>query len=143
MKPVAVLNIRSKNMGKKKNGVSDVKTGSTQMGWVIVSVVALIISAGFIAKIVFVNNDAPVNINQNASTQSPDIVNNDARVQLVASRFRCACGGCGELPLDECTCDMPRGAVEEKNFIRNKLQQGLTIDQVVKAVDEKYGHMKT
>jgi len=133
-------------MGKKKknkNTVADVKTGSTQMGWVIVSVVALIISAGLIAKIVFVNNDAPVNINQNASTQSPDIVNNDARVQLVASRFRCACGGCGELPLDECTCDMPRGAVEEKNFIRKKLQQGLTIDQVVKAVDEKYGHLET
>ena len=130
-------------MGKKKNRVSDVKTGSTQMGWVIASVVALIISAGLIAKIVFVNNDAPVNINQNSSTQSPNIVNNDARVQLVASRFRCACGGCGELPLDECTCDMPRGAVEEKNFIRNKLQQGLTVDQVVKAVDEKYGHLKT
>ena len=133
-------------MGKKKknkNTVAGVKAGSTQMGWVIVSVVALIISAGLIGKIVFVNNGAPVNINQNASTQSPDIVNNDARVQLVASRFRCACGGCGELPLDECTCDMPKGAVEEKNFIRNKLKQGLTIDQVVKAVDEKYGHLKT
>ena len=133
-------------MGKKKkqrNRVSGVKTGSTQIGWVVASVVALITSAGLIAKIVFVNNDAPVNINQNASTQSPNIVNNDARVQLVASRFRCACGGCGELPLDECTCDMPRGAVEEKNFIRNKLQQGLTVDQVVRAVDEKYGHLKT
>ena len=133
-------------MGKKKkeqNTAADVKTGSTQMGWIIVSVVALIISAGLIAKIVFVNNDAPININQNPSIQSSNIVNNDARIQLVASRFRCACGGCGELPLDECTCDMPRGAVEEKNFIRKKLQQGLTIDQVVKAVDEKYGHMET
>jgi len=38
---------------------------------------------------------------------------------------------------------MPRGAVEEKNFIRNQLQHGLTIDQVVKRVNEKYGHMKT
>ena len=133
-------------MGKKKKNkdtVADVKTGSTQMGWVIVSVVALIISAGLIAKIVFLDNNTPVNISQNASSQSPDIVGNDARVQLVASRFRCACGGCGELPLDECTCDMPRGAVEEKNFIRKKLQQGSTVDQVVKAVDEEYGHLKT
>lgn len=130
-------------MGKKKNTVADVKTGSTRMGWVIVSVVALIVSGGLIAKIVFVNNDTPANINQNASIQSSNIVNNDARVQLVASRFRCACGGCGELPLDECTCDMPRGAVEEKNFIRKKLLEGLTVDQVVKAVNEKYGHMKT
>ena len=130
-------------MGKKKNTVADVKTGSTRMGWVIVSVVALIVSGGLIAKIVFVNNDTPANINQNTSIQSSNIVNNDARVQLVASRFRCACGGCGELPLDECTCDMPRGAVEEKNFIRKKLLEGLTVDQVVKAVNEKYGHMKT
>ena len=127
-------------MGKKKNTVADVKTGSTRMGWVIVSV---IVSGGLIAKIVFVNNDTPANINKNTSIQSSNIVNNDARVQLVASRFRCACGGCGELPLDECTCDMPRGAVEEKNFIRKKLLEGLTVDQVVKAVNEKYGHMKT
>ncbi|HIJ56634.1 MAG TPA: hypothetical protein HPQ03_10970, partial [Deltaproteobacteria bacterium] len=46
-------------MGKKKNTVADVKTGSTRMGWVIVSVVALIVSGGLIAKIVFVNNDTP------------------------------------------------------------------------------------
>ncbi len=52
-------------------------------------------------------------------------------------------GGCGELPLDECTCDMPRGAVEEKNFIRTKLGEGLTTDAVIKLVNERYGHRKT
>ena len=113
------------------------------MGWVIVSAVALIISAGLIVKIMFLNNAPPVNMSPTVPAQSQDIVNGDARIQLVASRFSCACGGCGELPLDECTCDMPRGAVEEKTFIRNNLRQGFTIDQVVKAVDEKYGYMKT
>jgi hypothetical protein len=35
---------------------------------------------------------------------------------------------------------MPRGAKEEKDFIRNKLQQGLTADQAVNLVDKDYGH---
>ena len=133
-------------MGKKsrkKNTAPKTKTNATQWGWIAVTVVALIVSVGLIAKLVLVSNDTPVNTNQTSSVQSKNVASPDARIQLVASRFRCACGGCGELPLDECTCDMPRGAVEEKNFIRNQLQQGLTIDQVVKQVNEKYGHMKS
>jgi hypothetical protein len=35
---------------------------------------------------------------------------------------------------------MPRGAKEEKDFIRDKLRQGLTVDQVVDLVDNEYGH---
>jgi len=58
----------------------------------------------------------------------------------VASIFRCACGGCGELPLDLCQCDMPGGAVEEKTFIRRLLVKGLSIDQVVRQLDGKYGY---
>jgi hypothetical protein len=38
---------------------------------------------------------------------------------------------------------MPRGAIEEKNFIRNKLQQGLTVEQVVILVEKEYGHRIT
>jgi len=64
----------------------------------------------------------------------------DSQIKLVAANFRCACGGCGELFLVDCTCDMPRGAVEEKNFIRDRLQQGLTVDQVINMVDQEYGH---
>ena len=65
------------------------------------------------------------------------------QVRQVAANFRCACGGCGELPLDECQCDMPSGAVEEKNFIKTKLLDGYTVPQVVELVDEKYGHKET
>jgi hypothetical protein len=61
------------------------------------------------------------------------------RVRQVASNFRCACGGCGELPLVECTCDMPRGAVEEKRFIRQKLEDGLPVERVVQLVAQTYG----
>jgi len=30
--------------------------------------------------------------------------------------------------------------VEEKNFIRNQLRQGMTVDQVINRMDKKYGH---
>jgi len=38
---------------------------------------------------------------------------------------------------------MPRGAVEEKRFIREKLQQGLAVEQVVNMVEKEYGHRIT
>jgi len=64
----------------------------------------------------------------------------EAQVIAVAKNFKCACDGCGEDSLETCTCDMPRGAVEEKNFIREKLSEGLTVEQVIELVDKKYGH---
>jgi hypothetical protein len=64
----------------------------------------------------------------------------EAQVIAVAKNFKCACGGCGELPLETCTCDMPKGAVEEKAFIREKLAEGLTVEQVIELLDKKYGH---
>jgi len=61
-------------------------------------------------------------------------------VLQVAVNFKCACGGCGELPLAECQCDMPKGAVEEKSFIRTKLAEGNTVPEVIELVDQEYGH---
>lgn len=66
----------------------------------------------------------------------------DASVFAVAKNFICACGKCGEQPLETCTCDMPKGSVEEKNFIRKNLAQGLNVDQVIELVDKKYGYRK-
>lgn len=66
----------------------------------------------------------------------------EASVFAVAKNFICACGKCGEQPLETCTCDMPKGSVEEKNFIRKNLAQGLTVDQVIELVDKKYGYRK-
>ena len=64
----------------------------------------------------------------------------NGQVQLVAANFRCACGGCGELFLIDCTCDMPRGAKEEKDFIRRNLRNGLSVDEVITLVEKEYGH---
>ena len=35
---------------------------------------------------------------------------------------------------------MPRGAKEEKDFIRKNLQQGLGVDEVITLVEKEYGH---
>ncbi len=64
----------------------------------------------------------------------------EAQVIAVARNFKCACGGCGELPLATCNCDMPKGSVEEKRFIREKLAKGYTAEQVIELLDKKYGH---
>lgn len=96
-------------------------------------------SVGLTAKMVF----SPVSVSGIDPTHDQIRLSDaaiESRVRLVAANFRCACGGCGELFLIDCTCDMPRGAAEEKRFIREKLQQGLTVDQVVNMVEKEYGH---
>jgi cytochrome c-type biogenesis protein CcmH/NrfF len=64
----------------------------------------------------------------------------EATVLSVASRFICSCGSCGEKPLDTCACER---AVEERQFIRNYLQEGQSVAQVIAAVDQSYGWKKT
>ena len=112
--------------------------------WKITAVLASIFAIGLFVKVAFfqdgypVTPATPVNSYQPPPLQSASLEN---QVRRVASNFKCACGGCGELPLVECSCDMPRGAVEEKNYIRNKLREGLTVDQVIQMVRDVYGHM--
>lgn len=108
--------------------------------WMIVAVVAIIFSVGLFAKTLFFENQAPpryeTKVYQPLSTVDDPI---ESQVRVVASNFRCACGGCGELQLAECFCDMPKGAVEEKGFIREQLKKGFTVEQVIEMVDKKYG----
>jgi len=139
-------------MAKKNNRVQpaakkqDANRSGTRM-WGIVSMIALVVSFGLIANLVLSQSpDRPGKPAKPAiagQPSAPDGIQGDARLKLVASKFRCACGGCGELPLEECTCDMPRGAVEEKAFIQSQLSKGLTIDQIIEAVDRKYGHKES
>jgi len=120
--------------------------------WKIIAVVAIILLAGVTAKTMFSTPSqsvAPISAIQPRSTQAvpiqpaPSLLTSNSvedQVRLVALNFKCACGGCGELPLAECQCDMPQGAVEEKSFIRTKLGEGYTVPQVIELVDKKYGH---
>lgn len=64
----------------------------------------------------------------------------ESQVIEVAKNFKCACGGCGELPLATCQCEMAKGSVEEKRLIREKLAEGYTVEQVIELLDKTYGH---
>ena len=133
-------------MGKKgKNAVKNGETGGgpAQGYWMIIAVAALSLSLGLAMKIVFFSSRGASNPEAVYSVSAVSNDSADTLVQLVASEFRCACGGCGELPLAECECDMPRGAKEEKGFIRSKLNEGLPVEKVIQLLDEAYGHRST
>lgn len=63
----------------------------------------------------------------------------EIRVKEIASKFACSCGTCNELPLDTCSCAK---AVEERQYIRDRIQSGETNDQIVQAINSTYGWMK-
>ena len=108
--------------------------------WVIVAIIAIVISAGLALK-VMINTPDRVSPQLRAYRAQP--IPDDSfekQVQSVSSEFKCACGGCGELPLIICDCDMPKGAIEEKAFIRKMLQEGFSVDRIIRLVDEKYGY---
>jgi len=106
----------------------------------IVAAIFFFFSAGLVIKMVYspaAGSRIGAAVFQSAGGNNANLEN---QVRLVAANFKCACGQCGELFLIDCTCDMPRGAVEEKNFIRNKLRQGMAVDQVISLMDQTYGH---
>jgi len=106
----------------------------------ITAAIASVFAVGLFIKVAFFQQSAPILPTGSEPSSSRLDGSIEYRVQQVAANFKCACGGCGEQPLDECACDMPRGAREEKDFIRKKLRDGLTVDQVVQLVNDKYGH---
>lgn len=61
------------------------------------------------------------------------------RVDILASKFICSCGTCGELPLESCNCPT---AVEEKNFIQQKINEKLSDNEIIAAVNAKFGWIK-
>ena len=63
----------------------------------------------------------------------------EASVFEIASKFVCSCGTCGEQSLEICKCER---AVEERQFIRDYLEQNQKSDEIVIAVANKYGWLK-
>lgn len=108
--------------------------------------IALIIGLVFIAGLSFQLAKMYLVSEESLESSSSPLVSasaegvSEAQVAAVARNFACACEGCGELPLAQCNCDMPRGALEEKKFIREKLAEGKTVGEVIVLLDKQYGH---
>jgi len=106
-------------------------------------VIGMIFLAGVSVKlgVTFSKRGSPSKLNSAPVVTSTSMATVDeAQVIAVAKNFKCACGGCGELPLATCQCEMPKGSVEEKRFIREKLAEGYTVEQVIELLDKKYGY---
>jgi uncharacterized membrane protein YvbJ len=106
-------------------------------------VIGMIFFIGILVKVgtSFFKAESPSRLTSAVARPATSVIRVDeAQVIAVARNFKCACGGCGELPLATCECDMPKGAVEEKNFIRGKLAEGFTAEQVIGLLDKNYGH---
>ena len=133
-----------RNKKKRNSNKAALKSRQPETSyWKITAVLASVFAIGLFIKVAFFQKSY-LPYPAGSYQASPKIdASFDNRVRQVAVNFKCACGGCGELPLAECTCDMPRGAKEEKNYIRNKLREGLSVDQVVQLVRDKYGHLIT
>lgn len=64
----------------------------------------------------------------------------DPAVRQVAARFNCGCADqCGK-EVDVCSCST---AQAERTFIRDQLRQGHNKTEAVKALNRKYGGLKT
>jgi len=105
-------------------------------------VIGMIFLAGLAVKlaITFSKGEGLSKLNSAPVLTSSNVEVDEAQVIAVAKNFKCACGCCGELPLVTCNCDMSKGSVEEKRFIREKLAEGFTVEQVIEQLDKKYGH---
>jgi len=103
--------------------------------------VAIVLLAGvfvFIMRMDLFVKKQPAPLAQFVETRSAD-AKLEAKVMEIASKFICSCGTCGEKPLDTCTCNR---AVEERQFIRNYLEQGQKPELVILALNNSYGWMK-
>jgi cytochrome c-type biogenesis protein CcmH/NrfF len=137
-----------KSRAKSGNGPKAGRGRGEPSFWMITAIISLILLVGLIVKTVYEKTSyssgpklSPATVLQPVAAPAAGPL--ESEVLQVASNFRCACGECGELPLAECTCTTPRGAVEEKAFIRGKLKEGLSVPQVIDLVDKKYGHRIT
>ncbi|MGK9368369.1 double zinc ribbon domain-containing protein [Melioribacter sp. Ez-97] len=64
----------------------------------------------------------------------------EAKVYEIASKFVCSCGTCGEESLELCTC--PRAA-EERQFIREYVEKNANSSDIIMALANKYGYLKS
>jgi cytochrome c-type biogenesis protein CcmH/NrfF len=63
----------------------------------------------------------------------------EAQVKLIAVRFSCTCGSCGEEPLDHCTCTTATAVRQE---IRERLIAGRSSNEIVAEINRTHGGLR-
>ncbi len=97
------------------------------------------IGVGLVIGIIIANfdsdsgNGSTLAVSNGASSQ----VIQSSAVLDIAKDFMCPCGSCSD-PLDACQCDHDNGALEVKNFIAQKLQEGHKKPHIVEMLSQSY-----
>lgn len=75
----------------------------------IVLAIGIIFVLGTFVKLgkTFLKEESRSRLPSSSTSISRSVKVDEAQVIAVAKNFKCACGGCGELPLATCNCDMP------------------------------------
>lgn len=139
-------NKKKRNQNKKRAGFGNQKKPQT---WMIIAIIAIVFAVGLVVKTAYFpsgGGSGSGRISSSSSEGAPlgwDASLSTPQVLAVAAQFRCACGGCGEKQLEICHCDMDRGALEEKTFIRDRLLRGMSVAEVADLLEIKYGHRNT
>lgn len=120
---------RERKQARKTYSIKNLK-----LLWITVGVVigSVILATSFDLIFRPQTKDIPVEI----KSSNPVV---EAKVFEIASKFVCSCGTCNEESLEVCTCGR---AVEERQFIRDYLEQNQKPDDIVVAVANKYGWLK-
>jgi len=102
---------------------------------------AVIIIAGYLI-FQLIPQEPKLNTNIPSRYQQNNIPVNRGNDKLneIASKFVCSCGTCGELSLETCSCPT---AEEEHALINTMLSQNISVDEIVVAVANKYGWLKS
>lgn len=128
------LRRESKGSTKRNHARRTSKLKNLKLLWITVGVVigAVIIASAFDLIFRPQTKDIPVEL----KSSNPVI---EAKVFEIASKFVCSCSTCNEESLEVCSCNR---AVEERQFIRDHLEQNQKPDDIVVAVANNYGWMK-
>jgi hypothetical protein len=105
-------------------------------------IIVLVVIAGILITIMSLNPGSSNTGSRKVNIVSGQNDNWEAEVLGIAANFNCPCGECGITPLDTCTCDSPRGAIEVKTYIQDLLGQGLSKYDIVRLVEEEYGNRR-
>lgn len=127
---------KARQASKAKQPVPKVQTGNN-IKWIAIAAVVVVVIL-FIQDSNQTKNPVRRSTPVNVENVSGDL-QLEGNVREVAALFSCSCGNCNAEALETCTCGK---AQEERQFIRDLLRKGQTIDQVVQAVNLKYGWLK-
>ncbi len=142
--PVEPVNIKKKKQQKHKQHKKYVKEKNFNLIEDIkkhkVAAAAVIVVIGYLLFQVIPQEPEVRNFTSRFQQKSIPVNSGNTKLNEIASKFVCSCGTCGELSLETCTCPT---AEEEHAFINAMLSQNISSDEIVVAVANKYGWLKS